>query len=86
MMKGVLDRRNVSGKRYECRRLFIILGGGDEMSNTEESVCKSVFKTGDEPTKEAFTQAMAKLIARLEGGMAEKPIPKDEVPAETEDT
>lgn len=85
-MKGVLDRRYVSGKRYERRRPFIVLDGGDEMSNAEESVCKSVFRTGDEPTKEAFTKAMARLIARLEGGIANDPIPKDEEPEKTKDT
>ena len=28
--------------------------------------CKSVFKTGDETTKEAFTYAMARVIERIE--------------------
>ena len=31
-----------------------------------ETYCKSVFKTGDETTREAFTCAMARAIARIE--------------------
>lgn len=32
----------------------------------KESVCKSVFKTGNETTKETFTAAMARVIMRAE--------------------
>lgn len=40
------------------------------MNDKHEKICKSVFKTGDEPTKEAFTTALAKAISRIEN---EKP-------------
>lgn len=47
-----------------------------EVYSTRKNLCKSVFKSGDETTKEAFTAAMARVIVKIEGGTVKERIHK----------
>lgn len=41
-----------------------------------KNLCTSVFKSGNETTKEAFTSAIARMIVKIEGGKIKERIHK----------
>lgn len=47
-----------------------------EVYITRKNNCTSVFKSGGETTKEAFTSAMARTIVKIEGGRIKERIHK----------